>query len=312
LNSEIFAEWLRRQDHDVLRTATSYWHDQGPRVYQAFPYQWVISPGEDELTELLRQKRAIGLRYSASLNADLGCISYHAVYERPAYDFGDLGARTRSHVRRGLRNCSVEPISFQLLAEDGWALYCDTLDRQGRRLDRTRENWRHLCLAASDLPGFEAWGALIQGRLVASIIAFRLDDCFQLLYQQCHRDFLRQKVNNALSFIVTKTLVNRPGIESVFYGLHSLDAPPSVDEFKFLMGYAAKAVRQRVVFHPQLSPLFNRATHRLLSWMKTLRPDSNSISKAEGMIRFYLEGRRPMQEQSVPQPLRNPTLDSAE
>jgi hypothetical protein len=312
MNSESFAEWLRRQGHDVVRTATCYWYDKGPRVYEAFPSHWVISPTEDELTELLRQKRAIGLRYSTSLNAHLGCISYHAVYERPTYDFGDLGARTRSHVRRGLRNSSVEPISFQLLAEHGWALYCDTLDRQGRRLDRTRENWRNLCLAASDLPGFEAWGALIKGHLVASIIAFRLDDCYHLLYQQCDRDFLRDKVNNALSFVVTKTMVGRPGIRSVFYGFHSLDAPPSVDEFKFLMGYAAKPVRQRVVFHPQLSPLFNRATHRLVSWVKTLRPDSNSISKAEGMIRFYLEGRRPMQEQRLPQPLRNPTLDSAE
>ena len=37
MNSETFAEWLRRQGHRVYRTASSYWYEAGPRVLQAFP-----------------------------------------------------------------------------------------------------------------------------------------------------------------------------------------------------------------------------------------------------------------------------------
>jgi hypothetical protein len=113
-----------------------------------------------------------------------------------------------------------------------------------------------------------------------------------MLYQQCLRKYLSDHVNNALSFVVTQTMLSRPGVKSILYGLHSLDAPASVDEFKFRMGYTAKPVRQRVVFHPCLKPIFNHYSHaavqRLLAW----RPGDPILAKAEGMMRFYLERRR--------------------
>jgi hypothetical protein len=134
MNAEVFAEWLRLQHHRVVRTASSYWHDQGPRVYQAFPYHWLIEPPEEELRDFLRANRAIGLRYSTSPKAPLGYLSYHAVCAKSSYGIEDLGQWARKNVRRGLKNCTVEPISFGRLADEGWELQCDTLARQGRRL----------------------------------------------------------------------------------------------------------------------------------------------------------------------------------
>jgi hypothetical protein len=99
-------------------------------------------------------------------------------------------------------------------------------------------------------------------------------------------------------------LLSRSSVNMIFYGLHSLDAPPSVDEFKFRMGYSARPVRQRVVFHPALRPLFNPASHTLLAWILHLNPGSPSIAKAEGMLRFYLNGKRPLEQQDWPEALR--------
>ncbi len=304
MTPEIFAEWLRRQGYHVARTASTYWHSEGSRVYQAFPYQWVVQPTGEELLQFLRENRAIALRYSARVDAPEGRLSYHAVYEGSKYHLDELGKWARKNVRRGLRNCSVEPISFVLLAKDGWALQCDTLARQGRDLKLVPEDWRRRCLAAADLPGFEAWGALIRGRLVASVMTFQMGDCCYMLYQQCHRDYLTAHVNNALSFAVTRTMLARPNVRSIFYGLHSLDAPASVDEFKFRMGYQAKPVRQHVAFHPWLTPLANHTSHGLLKLLMALRPGDPTLSKAEGMMRFYLEGKRPIPEQPFPEPLR--------
>jgi len=273
-----------------VRTESSYWHGQTMRTFQAFPYHWTIHPHEDELRRLLRENHAIGLRYSTAIDAPVGCLSYHAILEQPAYDLGSVGKWARKNIRRGLRNCTVEPISFQLLAGNGWALHQDTLDRQGRGLKRDREEWQRLCLSAGDLPGFEAWGALLRGRLAASVITFRMHDCCYLLYQQCERDYLAAHVNNALSFVVTQTMVQRPHVRSIFYGLHSLDAPATVDEFKFRMGYVPKPVRQRVFFRPVLSPFFNPITHALVRAARAVRPSSPVLAKTEGMIRFYLEG----------------------
>jgi hypothetical protein len=72
MNAEAFAEWLRRQGHHVVRTASCYWYDVGPRVYQAFPYHWIVDPVEDELIEVFRKGIAIALRYSTALDGPFG------------------------------------------------------------------------------------------------------------------------------------------------------------------------------------------------------------------------------------------------
>jgi len=284
----------------VVRTYSSYWHSAGPRALQAFPYHWTIVPGERELNDLMRDKRAFCLRYSAPLNSPSGCLSYHVVREGPEYDFQALGKWARKNVRRGSRNCKVEEISFDRLAEEGWALQRDTLERQGRRSHVSEREWRVRCLAAKCLPGFEAWAAIAQGRLAASVITFPLDDCIYLLYQQCHREFLSAHVNNALSFTVTQKMLCRPGVRSVFYSLHSLDAPATMDEFKFRMGYAARLVRQRVVFHPAIEPLAHPAMHAIVRAARALVPGHPVLAKAEGVLRFYLQGKRPLGEQDCP------------
>ncbi|MBU4356028.1 MAG: hypothetical protein KJ822_11870 [Proteobacteria bacterium] len=305
MNPEIFAEWLKKQGQRVLRTDSSYWVDCGFRVFQAFPYHWLIQPGEKELSGLLKSHHVIGLRYSTPLESPEGCLSYHAVYESNSYDFDNLGKWGRKNVRRGLKNCHIEPISFKLLAEEGWRIQLDTLDRQGRKVNTPYSHWAQLCLSAADLPGFTAWGAIVEGLLAASVITFQMQDCCYMLYQQCLREYLTAHVNNALSFVVTQTMVSRPGVKSILYGLHSLDAPASVDEFKFRMGYTPKPVRQRVVFHPCLKPVFNRYSHAAVQRFLARRPGDPILAKAEGMMRFYLEGKRPLAEQQKPECLKD-------
>src|SRR6266536_4274134 len=264
MNPEVYSEWLRRAGHQVFRTASSYWHDQGMRVFKAFPYHWRIQPGKEELRELMLRHRFIGLRYSMPPEVEIGTPSYHAVYNRADYDFESLSAWARKNVRRGLRECRVEPISFERYVRDGWEMRIDTLARQDRHLKESQEQWQQKYSAAADLPGFEVWAAQVGSRLAATLVIFRMDDWFYMVYQQCHRDFLRAHAPNALSFAVTQDLIRRPGVRGVFYGLQSLDAPESVDEFKFRMGYEAQPVKQRICFHPAITPFVNRATHAVV------------------------------------------------
>ncbi len=300
MNAEIFSEWLRRQNYRVLRTASSYWFNPGFGVWQAFPYHWVFQPPESELLELLTACRGIGLRFSPPLEAPVGCLSYHAVLDKTPYDLTGLRKKARYDVRQGLEKCHIQQISFQELAQRGWRLQADTLDRQGRGTSMTFAAWKRLCLAGQDLQGFAAWGAVINGDIGAAAITARIEDWCYILYQQSHREYLPAKINNALTFVLTQEMLARPEISHIHYGLHSLDAPASVDEFKFRMGYSPKPVRQRVVFHPFLRPLINRPTHTVLQRLNQKMPGHPILAKAEGMVRFYLEGLKPLQAQQWP------------
>jgi hypothetical protein len=300
VTSEVFAEWLRRQGTEVIRTSAGAWHAQGPRVYQAFPYHVLLTPRDEDLQALLRGRGGVGLRYSTPLTAGAGCLSYHVVCDDRDYGLDRLSPWSRKSVRRGLRDCRVEPITFERLADEGWRLQRDTLDRQGRSRGPTRQAWRARCLAAVDLPGFAAWGTLAEGELVASATTCRIDDWVYILSQQSAREFLSRQVNSVLAFVLTRATLRQPGVRAILYGVHSLDAPPSVDRFKFGMGYTARPVRQRVVFRAGLAPAFNAATHGLLRLARRAAPRSATLAKAEGMVRFYRLGRLPLRRQPLP------------
>jgi hypothetical protein len=302
MNAETFAEWLRRQGHHVVRTASSYWYDAGPRVYQAFPYHWLIQPSAREMRELLIGKGAAAIRYSAPFDASNGKVSYHVILEGSTlYNLETLRAQARNGVRRGLSICQVERIPLERLAEEGWLLQQDTLDRQGRSRSMSQADWQRICLAAKDLAGFEAWGAIVAGELAASVLTVRIDDVYCVPYAQSLSKFLNKYVNNALFYTYSRELLSRPGVNTVFYGLHSLDAPESVDEFKFRMSLTPKPVRQCVVFTPLLMPVCNSAGHAVVKRLLHRYPDSPTLAKSEGMLRFSLQGERPADRQDWPE-----------
>lgn len=303
MSSEVFAEWLCRLGHRTIKTPSSFWVEISPRIFQAFPYHQVIIPSHDELDLLLTRYSAIGLRYSTPWNAPYGIASYHVTFTQHKFSLTSLHKKARHDVRRGIAAARIEPISFERLGSEGWLLRADTLQRQGRSHAETRAEWQKLCQSAQGLQGFEAWAAIVDGRLAASLITFMSEDCCSILYQQSRTEYLPLGINNALTFVFTNEILKHPSQPYIFYGLHSLDAPPSVDQFKFRMGYTARPVKQRVVFHPSLRPLINCATHACLRAGMRIQPGNPTLSKAEGMLRFYLQGRLPVSQQTLPPPL---------
>ncbi len=305
MEQESAIEWLHRQDYNVIRTQSSYWYDIGPRVYQAFPYHKLLTPSNDELSKLFNQSSAIAIRYSTQLNQPEGQISYHVIYDQEDYNVANLPKKARHDVTRGLQYATYESIPLVRLANEGWSLREDTLRRQGRINAESRKIWESLCLSADGLPCFEAWGASHEGILVASLLACTIDNTISIFYQQSLTQHLKFGINNTLTYVFTHEVLKRPQVRCIFYGLHSLDAPSSVDDFKFRMGYSPKPVRQRVIFNPLILPFLHPFSHSLLKTLRKVLPSSSQIAKAEGMVRFYLNGKHPLSEQEWPDVLQD-------
>jgi hypothetical protein len=71
-----------------------------------------------------------------------------------------LRSQARNAVKRGLPKCEIERVPFERVAEEGWVLQRDTLDRQGRTASMSEAEWSRICLSAVGLDGFEAWAAV--------------------------------------------------------------------------------------------------------------------------------------------------------
>ena len=304
MNTETFAEWLRRQGHHIYRTASSYWYDAAPRVLQAFPYHWLVTPDEKEIRDLMMKHGILALRYSTPLASPAGMVSYHVVLHMP-YELDLLKSQTRNGIKRGLGHFRMEQISFERLATEGWALQHDTLVRQDRLRSMKQTGWERLCRSAEGLEGFEAWAAVEDGGLAGALIICRIGDVFSVPYAMSRTCCLKNHVNNALFYSVCCDMLGRQGVNAIFFTVQSLDAPANVDEFKFRMGFEFKAVRQRVVFHPFASPF---ATPTVYAWAQMLLkrdPSNPFLTKAEGMLRVHIEGKHSIAEQTWPDCLAN-------
>jgi hypothetical protein len=300
MNAETFAEWMRRQGHDVYQTASSYWYDAGPRVLQAFPYHWLITPEKKEIQDLMLRHGIIAMRYSTPLDYPEGMVSYHVVLHLP-YELDALKCQARNGVKRGLQHFQIEQISFERLATEGWALQFDTLIRQNRVRSMKQEEWERLCRSADGLSGFEAWAATSNGELAGALIICRIGDVFNVPYAISRTCCLNDHVNNVLFYSVSCKMLNCAGVHGIFFTVQSLDAPANVDEFKFRMGFESRPVRQCVDFHPFLNPLANPTVH---AWTRTLLrrdPSNPLLAKAEGMLRFHVEGKAPLEKQTWPE-----------
>jgi hypothetical protein len=66
------------------------------------------------------------------------------------------------------------------------------------------------------------------------------------------------------------------------------------------MGMIAKPVRQKVVFHPLVRPFANNVIHKYIQKRMARDPENSFLAKTEGMLRFYLQGKRLLAEQDWP------------
>ncbi len=200
MNADNFADWLIRQGHKVLQTSSSYWVELGPGVFQAFPYHWIITPPDSELIQLINDQRAICLRYSTPVISPQGMLSYHTVIRDKSYCIEKLSANARSKIRRGLKRCRIEQISIDVLAQQGWQLQLDTIERQDRADSMNQDQWEKICNATKGITDFEVWAAFVDDQLAATILTAIVEGVCYLLYPQSHRKYFSDYVNNALCY----------------------------------------------------------------------------------------------------------------
>jgi hypothetical protein len=294
MNPEVFSKFLARQGHRIIKTESCYWYNAQPGFYFYFPYHRLITPSRDELKRILLGERSIGVRYFTPPTG-VGKSSYMVVCSDKNYDITSVDAnyarhQTRRQTQRGLENFEIKQLTFKELATLGNPLNFDTLVRQGRSPQVwSEQKWRLYCEAADGLDGFEAWGAFSGQTLASFMMAFQMEDHFTILHQSSATEFLRSYPNNALVFSVTKLKLAQPNVNTVSYGPQSLDAPESLDTFKFRMGFEQRPMKQTIVFNPLIKPFINGAFHKSIQYIANAKPQSDTFRKVEGLVRFYRE-----------------------
>ena len=77
-------------------------------------------------------------------------------------------------------------------------------------------------------------------------------------------------------------------VNHVSYGPQSLDAPDSLETFKFRMGFEKLPMKQGIIFHPIIRPFINDITYKFIQRI-AVGSSADFWRKLEGIFRFYKE-----------------------
>jgi len=263
-----------------VRSAGTFWYAVHRMVFISLPYDHAIRPTNLELLKLFSRTPALALRYpvaASGLNTNGGMM----VCDRPGYDLSALQPKARNQTRKGLRECSIERVEFDALAEMGYPLNEQTWQRQGRSsTDLPPRRWRQYCRAAAQTPDMEAWGAFVQGRLAAFVVCALVERSYNILHQSSHTELLSHDPNNALAFTVTKRALERTGVDRVGYGLKSVEVTEGLQHFKLAMGFSLLPLDERIVLHPLLRFCLALGGRQALKWAAARQPRSDFWRKA--------------------------------
>jgi hypothetical protein len=281
-DAEGMARFFERLGHRVIRTPGACWYDFYPRFYVSFPHARLVDPRPAERRQLFR-RLALGARSFGPPDGQ-GRASYDLMCSDPEYDLGRLSANTRSKIRRGLGRCTVERLSPADVRRHGRAIHDETLRRIGVR---DPYPWDLYWGAVEQSDSVEVWGALAGAELVAYLVAVRADRSAEIMVARSSTEALRFYPNNALLYTAVHDMLARPDLESVWFGAESLEGAETVDEFKLSMGFVKRPIRQHIVLHPLLRPLFASAmVTRAVAALAARQPRNELLRKLQRLSEF--------------------------
>jgi len=282
MTAEEFLGFWHRQGCRTVMGAGTFWYEVHRMVFISLPYERAIRPTNLDLLKLFSRTPALVLRYPVEVsdvngNGTGGVL----VCERKGYDLDALQPKARNQTRKGLRECTIERVEFNALADMGYRLNEETWERQGRTsTDLPRIRWQKYCQAAARTRDMEAWGAFVQGRLAAFVVCALVERSYNILHQSSSTELLSHYPNNALAFTVTKRALEQTGVDRVGYGLKSVENTGGLEHFKLAMGYSLRPLDERIVLHPMLRVCLALGGRQVLKWAAARRPDSDFWRKA--------------------------------
>lgn len=293
MNIEDFVEFLKLSGRKTIRSESGYWYDAGGGVYLSIPHHETRNPTAEELQELFRKHRILGVKYSANPGTRGKPGGVYILRDR-SYNLLSLPRKTRAAVRQGLKNCSVREIGFDYLNEHGMPLNLDTLKRQGRDdpLFSQPDRWEQFCNAGRQVEGASAWGAFVDDQLAAYLMAFIVNECFWILHSTCRTELMPLHPNHALQYTVIQEMISKPEIELICGGNVAILDLQGLRSFKMRMGYEIMPVSLVVIFHPVLKALLlGRLGEGLLGCMSHLAGNSDKLKRIAAIVDMAKQSR---------------------
>jgi hypothetical protein len=287
MNGSGLARFIEKRGFRIRERRGVLWHSVGYGMYLSLPYHTSVEWSPSEAAEAVRALGVSGIRYPSKQWPGLASGLY--ICRQRDYGIATLHRNYRVHVRRGLPQVEVRPLTDEELFTQAPELNRKAMQRQKRYDPELCEisRWRRFVRAVRECPGIEVIGAFVDGQLAAYNVNCFEDGCLQILYRVTDLRFEDRYATKVLDFNVTSRLATDPAVQTVSMGWASLISHPGHHEYKLRLGYQFEPLSSVISLHPILEHTVGSSPGRLaLDWLSSLFKSSQRL----GMARAVIEG----------------------
>ena len=286
--NEVVPEWLkrlRRQTGDRCFTASgNAWIRFHKWAFMRYPPQVISKVEKAERQEIFRKAKSLVISYQYVPDSGESANALLYLCSDKDYNLSKLSVNNRSKVRRGLKRLDVRRTTAHEIGKSGYQGYFDTCARNGIAPISKRkfqEKWEK----STEFPSRELWAAFVDDEIAAFGEVLICGKWAELLSTKSADKYLKDYPNHALFYSILYSVLHREGMESISYGLSSVQAggkKASLHHFKLSVNFDAIPVVRRIELNPFLRPLFNKATIKCANLLGRLLPKSRHILAARG------------------------------
>ena len=210
-------------------------------------YQRIVTPlgtakfdysiTEDEAKYLLLQfPKALLIRWTDGFNSQAKCKEWYAVISEKFLDLNEIDSEnTRSKIRRGLKNCTVEKVNAKFIAEKGYDVFISAFKRyKGTKPPNiTREDFKRRLLILNNFEDIvHYWGVFYGKELIAYSENYVYDN-IEASYStiKFHPDYLKLYPSYALIYIMNKYYLKDNKFEYVNDGFRNILHETNIQEY---------------------------------------------------------------------------------
>lgn len=303
-NSHAYMQFVSAQGYRIRQGRQCHWIEKRPRLWESAPSHRSIHLESDEATSLFRLG-ALALRYTCPL--DEGAHTYQYIWDDKNFSLESLHKDARRNVRKNFDVCRFKRIGFDLLAREACHINRVVFarqDRDGEDFQTDDSKWQAYMKVCATMPFLEAYGVFIDDRLCAYSLVIFCDDYGYTLHPYAHPEYFKFYPMNVLIYCLVKTVLARPEVRYVSYGVESYTARPTLERFKIAMGCRKAPLGRRITIHPLARPFFSPVGSRIIEGaLRVLRP--RAAARFSIFARAYRDQGRPASSRIDTEPLRH-------
>lgn len=229
----------KQMDAEVFPFEDNYWVSRGSRKLLTY-----TGPPLKETLELQAVKRfahkkgALGVMWNYGQDYSEEGPWYRCVCDTVDYDMDKIKSKNARHnLRRSLKRCTVRPVDYLWLSDNGYDVYVKAASRYKNFKVESNEQFRKRMHSNSTVPGSEAFGVFVDDKLVAYVTLFI---CGQSVRgDTAHFDpaYSSSYPMYALYYTITHHYLKERGYKELDRGSRPLMHETNIDNFLLRLGY---------------------------------------------------------------------------